>query len=122
MNKASFVVATPFRTVCDDNARALERHGMLRLYAVGTRNGTRGISPEHTRLLPAWGAASYAAFRLLPPYWAEAARMALHPWFDSWVRRKLQPGDHIISSYGYTNDSFRWVREHGGKTFLDAGN
>ena len=32
------------------------------------------------------------------------------------------PGDHIISSYGYVNECFKFVRRHGGKTFLDAGN
>src|SRR5205085_8880915 len=39
-----------------------------------------------------------------------------------WVRKKLQVGDHIISSYGYTNACFEWVQRHGGKTFVDAGN
>jgi glycosyltransferase involved in cell wall biosynthesis len=34
----------------------------------------------------------------------------------------LLPGNHIISSYGYANASFRWVRKHGGKTLVDAGN
>ncbi|HEV7406034.1 MAG TPA: glycosyltransferase family 4 protein [Chthoniobacteraceae bacterium] len=122
MPRPQFVVATPFRTVCDDNARVLDRRGRLRLYAVGTRRGTEGIAPERTRLLPAWGAAAYAAARLLPPYWGEAARMALHPWFDRWVTKQLRPGDHIISSYGYANAAFRRVRERGGLTFLDGGN
>jgi glycosyltransferase involved in cell wall biosynthesis len=117
-----FVVATPFRTVCDDHARVLDRRGWLRLYAVGTRRGTAGIATDRTRLLPAWGAASYAAMRLLPAYWGEAARMALHPWFDRWVTRQLRPGDHIVSSYGYANAAFRRVRERGGRTFLDGGN
>jgi len=34
----------------------------------------------------------------------------------------LKPGDFLMSSYGYANESFAWVRRHGGKTFLDAGN
>jgi glycosyltransferase involved in cell wall biosynthesis len=46
----------------------------------------------------------------------------MHPWFDRWVLKQLQPGDHIISSYGYANECFKWVRQHGGKTFLDGGN
>jgi glycosyltransferase involved in cell wall biosynthesis len=46
----------------------------------------------------------------------------LLPWFDRWVRRQLRPGDHLISSYGYANASFDFVRRHGGKTFVDAGN
>ena len=33
-----------------------------------------------------------------------------------------RPGNHIISSYGYANACFRWVRANGGKTFLDGGN
>jgi glycosyltransferase involved in cell wall biosynthesis len=28
----------------------------------------------------------------------------------------------MISSYGYANSSFKFVRQHGGKTFVDAGN
>src|SRR3954453_158138 len=110
-----YVVATPFRTVCDDNARVLEKHGLLRLYALGTRNGAPGISAERTRLLPALGAVSYAFARLLPAYWGESGRIALRPLFDTWVRRQLKPGDHIISSYGYANASFQWVRAHGGR-------
>jgi starch synthase len=38
------------------------------------------------------------------------------------VKKQLTPGDHIISSFGYANESFEWVRAHGGKTFLDGGN
>jgi glycosyltransferase involved in cell wall biosynthesis len=38
------------------------------------------------------------------------------------VERQLTPGDHIISSYGYVNRCFQFVRRHGGKTFLDGGN
>jgi starch synthase len=52
----------------------------------------------------------------------ESLRFRLHPWFDHWVKRQLIPGNHIISSYGYVNASFHWVREHGGRTFLDGGN
>ena len=117
-----FVVATPGRSVCDDNARALFHHGLLRHLALGTRRGTAGIPPEHTRLNPAIGLVSYAAARTLSTYRGESFRFALLPWFDRWVRRGLQPGDHIISSYGYANESFRWIRSHGGKTFVDAGN
>lgn len=117
-----FVVATPFRTVCDDNARALERHGLLRLLALGTRRGTVGVPAERTRLLPAWGLANYVIARTLSTSRAESLRFAMHPWLDAWVKRQLQPGDHIISSYGYANASFAWARRHGGKTFLDGGN
>src|SRR5579863_7718459 len=121
-NKPSFVVATPGRSVCDDNARALHHQGLLRFVALGTRRGTAGVPRELTRLNPKIGLAAYIAARLLPTFQAESLRFRLHPWFDRWVKRQLQPGDHIISSYGYTNECFQWVREHGGKTFLDAGN
>jgi alpha-maltose-1-phosphate synthase len=108
--------------VCDDNARALDRHSKLRLIALGTRRGTAGIPPERTRLNPRIGLAAYTASRLLPAYQAESIRFRLNPWFDHWVKTQLVPGDHIISSYGHTNACFKWVREHGGKTFLDGGN
>jgi len=120
--EARFVVATPARSVCDDNARALARIGCLRLLALGTRRGTDGVPSELTRLNPRIGLAAYMTARLLPASAAESFRAALLPWFDRWVKRQLRPGDHIISSYGYANDSFAWVRAHGGKTFLDGGN
>lgn len=117
-----FVVATPNRTVCDDNARALHAEGRLRFLALGTRRGAAGIPPERTRLNPWIGLAGYAAGQVLSQFREETFRFALLPWFDRWVRRQIQPGDHILSSFGYVNDSFAWVREHGGKTFVDAGN
>src|SRR5882762_4833593 len=117
-----FVVATPLRSVCDDNARALERHGWLRFLALGTRHGTAGVPPERTRLNPRIGLVTYAAGRTLRPFHSESVRFRLLPWFDRWVLKQLEPGDHIISSYGYTNECFKFVRRHGGKTFVDAGN
>lgn len=115
-------MATPSRSVCDDNARALAQHGLLRFIALGTRRGTPGIAAELTRLNPKIGLASYAAARIFSTARAESLRFRLHPWFDHWVRKQMLPGNHLISSYGYANDSFRWAREHGGKTFLDGGN
>jgi glycosyltransferase involved in cell wall biosynthesis len=117
-----FVVATPARSVCDDNARVLESYGVLRFIALGTRHGTDGISAEHTRLNPALGLAAYSAWKLLSAHQAESFRFRLHPWLDRWVKDQLQAGDHVISSYGYVNDCFEWARKHGGKTFLDGGN
>jgi glycosyltransferase involved in cell wall biosynthesis len=108
--------------VCDDNARALERNGLLRFIALGTRNGVKGVPPEHTRLNPKIGLTAYAMAKTFSTGKAESLRFRLHPWFDLWVKKQLLPGNHIISSYGYVNASFRWVREHGGKTFLDGGN
>lgn len=118
----SFVVATPGRSVCDDNARSLHRHGLLRFIALGTRNGTKGIPAEFTRLNPKIGLITYATARTFSTMRAESMRFRLHPWFDHWVKKQLVPGNHVISSYGYVNASFRWAREHGGKTFLDGGN
>lgn len=118
----SFVVTAPFRTVCDHFARLFQKHELLRLYAVGTRRLTPGISPEVTRLLPLFGLLAYAGVKTLPPFLAESFRFALHPMLDQWVKSKLQPGDNILSSYAYANASFKWVRQHGGKTFLDGGN
>ncbi len=120
--KSAFVVATPGRSVLDDNARVLHQHGLLRFLALGTRRGTHGVPAEFTRLKPAIGLASFVAAKMLSPYAWESFRFRLHPWFDHWVKKQLLQGDHIISSYGYVNDSFRWVRRHGGKTFLDGGN
>jgi glycosyltransferase involved in cell wall biosynthesis len=119
---AKFVVATPQRSVCDSNARVLEKRGQLRFIALGTRRGAAGVQPERTRLNPWIGLWAYAAARALPVYRAEAFRIRLLPWFDRWVLKQLQPGDHIISSYGYTNRCFGFVRRNGGNTFLDAGN
>jgi len=120
--KRKFIVATPARSVCDENARALEITGALRFLALGTRHGIVGVPPERTRLLPALGLANFAASKILSPVAAESFRFRLHPWFDRWVNKQLQPGDHVISSYGYANECFKFAREHGGKTFLDAGN
>ena len=120
--RRNFVVATPLRTVCDDNARALEEKGLLRFIALGTRNGTAGVPPERTRLNPWIGLWSYAAARTLSSFQAESFRFSLLPWFDRWTLKQLVPGDHVLSSYGYTNECFRFARKHGGKTFVDAGN
>ena len=124
MNPAvpSFVVATPFRSVCDINARALAEEGLLRRYCLGTRRGTAGIPAELTRLLPVIGALATGSAMLFGSSQAESFRFRLHPMFDHWVKSQLRPGDNMISSYGYANASFARVRKCGGKTFLDGGN
>ena len=119
---AAFVVATPARSVCDNNARALERLGRLRFIALGTRRGTAGIPPERTQLNPWIGLQAYISAKILPPFRAESFRFGLLPQFDAWVKKLLIPGDHMISSYGYTNECFRFIRANGGRTFVDAGN
>ncbi len=122
MNRSQFVVATPGRSVCDNYARALQKEKLLRFIALGTRRGTSGVPPERTRLNPWIGLFTYAAAKTLSPFAAESFRFRLLPWFDRWVLKQLQRGDHIISSYGYANECFKFVRAHGGKTFADAGN
>jgi glycosyltransferase involved in cell wall biosynthesis len=119
---SKFVVAVPFRSVCDDQARILAKHDSLRRYLVWNRRGTEGISEDLTRKNPALGLAAYVGARTLPPYYAEAFRFSLYPLYDRWAKSHLKPGDNIISSYAYANECFRWVRKHGGKTFLDGGN
>jgi glycosyltransferase involved in cell wall biosynthesis len=119
---SGYVVATPYRSVCDDQARILDSELLLRKYITWTRRGAKNISSEKTHKLPILGFASYVAAKTLPPYYAEAFRFSLYPLFDSWASTHLQPGDHLISSYAYANRCFRWVRKHGGKTFLDGGN
>ncbi len=121
-NRGLFVVATPGRSVCDDNARALEKQRLLRFIALGTRRGTAGVPSERTRLNPLVGLAAYASSRTMSRFRAESFRFGLSPWFDRWVLKQLTPGDHIISSYGYANACFTFVRRHGGKTLLDGGN
>lgn len=118
----SFIVATPYRSVCDEQARALHERMYLRLYATWTRRGTCGIPRDLTRKLPMLGLAAYVGARTLPPYHAEAYRFSLYPLYDRWVASMVRPGDSVISSYCYANESFRKVRAFGGKTFLDAGN
>jgi glycosyltransferase involved in cell wall biosynthesis len=117
-----FIVATPGRSVCDDNARALYHHGLLRFLALGTRRGTKGVPLEFTRLNPKIGLAAYIAARTLSVFHAESFRFRLHPWFDHWVKKQMKPGDHIISSYGYANACFRRARAEGGRTLVDGGN
>jgi alpha-maltose-1-phosphate synthase len=120
--RGRFVVATPGRSVCDDNARALFRHGALKCIALGTRRGTAGVPPSHTRLNPFFGLLTFAAAKTFSTYRAETFRFDLLPIFDRWVKSILAEGDHVISSYGYANECFRRARAHGGRTFVDAGN
>jgi len=118
----SFVVATPMRSTCDDPARFFAKRGLLRLYATWNRHGTTGIPAEKTRLMPALGLIAYVAARLCSSYRGESIRFALYPLYDQWVKTLLRPGDHMLSSFAYANSCFRWIRRHGGKTFLDGGN
>lgn len=121
--EAKFVVAVPARTIYYNSyARTLDKQGLLRFYALGTRRGIPEIPQERTRLNPLIGLAGFLGAKTLSPFLAESFRSRLLPWLDRWVMGKLVPGDHIISSYGYVTDCFRFVRRQGGRTFLEAGN
>jgi glycosyltransferase involved in cell wall biosynthesis len=123
MSAAKFVVASPgHASIYDNEALALHRHGLLKFIAMGTRRGVDGLPMDVTRLLPSFGLWTYATAKTFSRFPAESLRFRAHPYFDNWVRKQLTPGDHVISSYGYANNSFKWARAHGGKTFLDAGN
>ncbi len=117
-----FVVATLLRSPTDAHARVLDKHGALRLMLLGTRRGVAGVADERTRLNPVFGLLNFAAAKTVSPYRAESFRFRMLPAFDRWARRWLQDGDHVISSFGYANECFRWARQHGGKTFVEAGN
>jgi starch synthase len=103
-------------------AGALQRGGLLRSCVMWTRRPMPGVPTHQNKLIPPLGLVAYLGGRYLSSYYAEAVRFALYPLFDRWARTKLVPGDHIISSYAHANASFKWVRQHGGKTFLDGGN
>lgn len=117
-----FVVTSFARCGHDYFARVLEKHGRLDFYALGTRRGTQGVSPEHTRLQPWFGLLNYAFAKALRPFQAESARYRLYPLFDQWVKSQLRPGQHLIASFAFANSAMAWVRRHGGRTFIDAQN
>lgn len=117
-----FAAASFSRGVHDNFARVLEKRGQLDFYALGTRRGTAGIPPERTRLAPVFGLLNYAGTIVLPPFQAESFRFRLYPWFDHWVRSLVQPGQHFLTSYGWSNAAIRKVKKYGGLTFIDVGN
>jgi glycosyltransferase involved in cell wall biosynthesis len=118
----SFVVAAPYRSVIDDHARVLAKLGLLGKYLVGTRRGTKDIPGELTYLNPLVGLFIEGIRRTFSTYKAEWMRTALHPVFGRWVAGDVQPGDHMISSYGYINYAFKKAKSGGGKIFVDACN
>jgi len=105
----------------DDNfARALENHNLLDFYALGTRRGAKGISPEHTRLRPIFGLLNYIAARTLPIYQSESFRFRLFPFFDRWAQSLLKPGQHFFTGYAFAPGAMRLAKKQGGLVFLDA--
>lgn len=115
-----FAMAAFARCGDDNFARALEKNGLLDFYALGTRRGTRGVSPEHTRLQPIFGLLNYLFARTLPVYQAESLRYRLFGWFDRWVQSLLRPGQHFLTGYAFANGAMRWIKQHGGTALLDA--
>jgi glycosyltransferase involved in cell wall biosynthesis len=119
----AFSLVVPFRTnYYRAYAVSLRQAGMLRKCVMWTRRPMPDISRHQNKLNPALGLAAYLGAQCLSFNQSEAFRFSLYPLFDCWARTKLVPGDHIISSYAHANASFKWVRQHGGKTFLDGGN
>ncbi|MEI9959647.1 MAG: glycosyltransferase family 4 protein [Limisphaerales bacterium] len=107
----------------DDNfARALENHGLLDFYALGTRKGAKGIPPEHTRLCPVFGLINYLAGKFLPPYQSEAVRFRLFPLFDRWAQSLIKPGQHFFTGYAFANGTMRLAKKQGGLAIMDAWN
>lgn len=95
---------------------------MLRRYLLGQFQGNPEIPAELTRLCKPFAFWTKATWHFVSHDRWEWLRTAAHPFFDSWAKAHLEPGDSVISSYGYANFCFRHARRHGGKTFLDAGN
>ena len=117
-----FAAASFGRCGHDHFARVLEKCGILDFYALGTRRGTAGVTPEHMRLQPLFGLLNYAGSAVFSPFRAESFRFRLFPWFDRWVKSQLRPGQHLLTSYAFANESMRWIKKNGGMTFIDAEN
>jgi len=115
-----FAMASFSRCGDDVFARALEKHGMLDFYALGTRRGTAGVPREHTRLQPLFGLFNYIVSVTLPVYQAESLRFRTFGLFDRWVQTLLRPGQHFFTGYAFAPRAMRWIRQHGGIAFLDA--
>jgi glycosyltransferase involved in cell wall biosynthesis len=115
-----FAMACYARSGDDHFARALEKHGLLDFYALGTRRGALGIPPEHTRLQPLFGLANYFFARTLPTYQAESLRFRTYGLFDRWVQSLLSPGQHFFTAYAFAPGAMRKTRQQGGLTFMDA--
>lgn len=115
-----FAMACFARSGDDNFARALENHGLLDFYALGTRRGAQGIPAERTRLQPIFGLLNYIAAVSLPNYHAESFRFRLFGLFDRWVQTLLKPGQHFFTGYAFAPGAMRQARHHGGIAFLDA--
>jgi len=115
-----FAMACYARSGDDNFARALENHGLLDFYALGTRHGVRGIPPEHTRLQPLFGLANYISAKILPTYQSESLRFRIFGLFDRWAQSLLTPGQHFFTGYAFAPGAMRKARKQGGLALLDA--
>jgi glycosyltransferase involved in cell wall biosynthesis len=115
-----FAMACYGRSGDDNFARALENHGLLDFYALGTRRGCRGIPPEHTRLQPAFGLANYAFAKIFPTYASETLRFRTFGLFDRWAQSLLTPGQNFFTGYAFAPGAMRLARENGGLAIMDA--
>ena len=119
----NFVVATPARSVCDEQCARAGKGWRVAVpcarHAARNRRHSAGADAVAARVRTGRLSSRQKSSR---PSRRESFRFRMHPWFDAWVKKQLQPGDHVISSYGYANECFKFARAHGGKTFLDAGN
>src|SRR5277367_1084903 len=113
MRSNRFAMACFARSGDDNFARALENHGLLDFYALGTRRGARGISSEHTRLRPIFGLFNYIAAKTLPVFQAESLRFRLFPFFDRWAQNLLKPGQHFFTGYAFANGAMRMAKQNG---------
>jgi len=104
----------------DHFARALENHGLLDFYALGTRRGARGIPPEHTRLQPLFGLANFIFARTFSTYRGESMRFRTFGLFDRWAQSLLTPGQHFFTGYAFAPGAMRKTRVNGGMAFMDA--
>jgi len=118
----SIVCANPLRSPSDPHAHVLDEVGLLRRYLVGTRRHTPGVAPERQHRFPLFGLINYLGGRWLSPYRGECLRFAAVPLFERWVRKRLQPGDHLLAGVGYLNGCMEYVRLHGGLSLIEARN
>lgn len=116
-----FVISGFARNAGDDSfARVLESRGLLDLYALGTRRGTKSVSREHTRLQPVFGLLNYLAAVTLPVYQSESFRFRLFGLFDRWTQSLLKTGQHLLVGTAFAPGAMRWVRQNGGMAFLQS--
>jgi glycosyltransferase involved in cell wall biosynthesis len=115
-----FAMACFMRSGDDNFARALENHGLLDFYALGTRRGAKGIPPEHTRLQPIFGLLNYLAAKTLPVFQAESLRFRTFGLFDRWAQSLLRPGQHFFTGTAFAPGAMRRAKQDGGLAILDS--